>query len=49
MDAHPLAASRVVFEVAVLDGFVEDGREGVDHLADRRRRERHDLLIAVVA
>ena len=48
-DAHPLAAGRVALDVAVLDRVVEDRREHVDQLAERRRAERNAAPVALVA
>ncbi len=40
LDPHPLSASGVAVQVSVLHGLVEDRREGVDELLDRRRAKR---------
>ncbi|HEX3608076.1 MAG TPA: hypothetical protein VHU14_00180 [Solirubrobacterales bacterium] len=49
MDAHPLSAGGVVVDVPVLDRVVEDRGESTEHLADRRRPERHGAPPAPVA
>ena len=49
VDAQPLSTGGVVVDVAVLDRVVEDRSEGAEHLADRRRPERHGSPPAPVA
>jgi hypothetical protein len=48
-DAHPLAARRVVIDVAVLDCIIEDRRQPVDQLPHRCRPERDGAPAAPVA